>query len=103
MNLSRYDLPWAKKEHYLEATVGDYDGGDGVRFTLDEYPTCYRRGPWRLLVEVAPGPGHRLWGCFDDQDQPMRWYHHQENALSEADAIAKVLKEDRNRKKGERA
>jgi len=92
------DMNWIKIDRYQEATIGDFAGGDGVRFTLTEHPTCYRRGSWRLLIEVAEGPGHILWGCFDDQDQPQRNYHKRENALSEAQAIADVLLQDRNQK-----
>ena len=80
---------------YEEATVGDWTKQDGVRFTLVKYPTCYRRGPWKLLVEVASGPAHHLWGCFDLQDQPERWYHLEESARREAQAIADVLVRDR--------
>lgn len=78
-----------------EAFLKDFHGGDGVRFTLTHHPTCYRRGPWRLLVEVAEGKGHIFWGCFDDADQPMRYYHQESAALSEAQAIADVLAGDR--------
>lgn len=92
------DLNWIKIDRYQEAVIGDFAAGDGVRFSLTTHPTCYRRGPWRLLVEVAEGPGHILWGCFDDQDQPNRWYHKRENALSEAQAIADVLLKDRQGK-----
>jgi len=78
-----------------EAILGNPDIGDGVRFWISHMPTCYRRGPFRLGIEVAGGHRHHLWGCFDDQDQPMRWYHKKENALSEAQAIADVLWVDR--------
>ena len=79
----------------VEAMIGDYAAGDGVCFTLEYRRTCYRRGPWRLLVEVASGPGHTKWGCFDEQDQPMRYYHNEECARREAQSIADVLASDR--------
>lgn len=88
-------LEWKKVDFYEEATLGDFAGGDGVRFTLCFHLTCYRRGPWRLLIEVAPGPGHHKWGCFDEADQPERYYHLEENAHTEARAIAAVLVSDR--------
>jgi len=80
----------------LDAILGDFDGGDGVRFSLVHYPTCYRRGPWKLLIEVEDR--NHTWGCFDDQDQPMRWYHSKQRALEEAQAIADVLVADHARK-----
>lgn len=89
--LGNSKLDWKKIDSYEEAIVGDFSGGDGVRFSLCFYATCYRRGQWRLLVEVASGPKHELGGCFDEQDQPQRWYHKRENAISEAQAIADVL------------
>jgi hypothetical protein len=92
-------LEWKQEGGYEEAIIGDFDGGDGLRFSLCFYVTCYRRGQWRLLVEVASGPKHEAWGCFDEQDQPQRWYHSRENALSEAQAIAAVLITDRMERK----
>jgi hypothetical protein len=89
-------LRWKNLGSYEEANIGDFEKGDGVRFCLTHYMTCYRRGPWRLLIEVCSGPKHILWGCFDDQDQPMRWFHKRENCLSEAQAIADVLLAGRN-------
>ena len=88
-------LAWEKVSAHREATIGDFAGGDGIRFTLEHYPTCYRRGQWRLMVEVAEGEGHEKWGCFDDSDQPMRWYHSEAAALGEAHLIATVLCTDR--------
>jgi hypothetical protein len=82
-------------ERVMEATVGDFERGDGVRFTLDHRPTCYRRGTWHLLIEVASGPHYHAWGCFDEQDQPSRWYHDQHTAQEEARRIAAVLVRDR--------
>lgn len=79
-----------------EAILGDFTGGDGVRFSIQHQPTCYRRGPWRLLVEVAT-LHHERWGCFDEQDQPMRYYHQESCARSEAQAIATVLWRDRSK------
>jgi hypothetical protein len=90
-------LVWQVIDRYQEAVLGDFEEGDGVRFSLEYYPTCYRRGRWRLLVEVAQGPAHKLWGCFDDQDMPLRWYHFEANAKAEAQEIARVLLADRTR------
>lgn len=92
-------LEWRTLHGYEEVTIGEFYLGDGVRFTLTQHPTCYRRGPWRLLVEVADGPMHEAWGCFDDQDQPLRYYHKRENALSEAQALADVLLTDRRKRR----
>lgn len=89
-------LIWKDEQWGPEAILGDFSKDDGVRFSLVHYPTCYRRGPWRLLIEVSDV--HRTWGCFDDQDQPQRWYHSKERALSEAQAIADVLVADHERK-----
>jgi hypothetical protein len=83
--------------HWWESRLGT--SNDGVRFTVEHYPSCHRRGPWRLIVQVLPGPRYHDWGCFDEQDQPMRWYHQREVAFSEAEAIAKVLLTDRNKSK----
>ncbi len=96
-------LVWCKVRgegghEYEEATLGDFAGGDGVRFTLDHRPTCYRRGPWNLLVEVARGPSHEKWGCFDAADMPERLYHVEECARREAQAIADVLRADRSKR-----
>jgi hypothetical protein len=92
-------LVWVRAEHHREAIIGDFAGGDGVRFTLQHMPTCYRRGPWKLLVEVAHGSMHKAWGCFDDADQPMRYYHYENSAIAEAQAIARVLVADRSKHK----
>ena len=94
-------LNWQGVGEYKARTaiLGDFAAGDGVLFSLEYYPSCYRRGPWKLLVEVASGSGHLKWGCFDDQDQPLRWYHSEAAALSEAQAIADVLAKDRAEKK----
>ena len=54
-------LSWNPVERREEAVLGDFARGDGVRFTLERHPTCYRRGEWKLLVEVASGPAHHLW------------------------------------------
>ena len=78
---------------YQEARIGI--PGDGVSFALTYQPTCYRRGPWLLQIEVDSGPAHHLWGCLDAQDQPWRYYHHEECAKREADALAAVLLRDR--------
>jgi len=90
-------LNWLQREGYQEATIGDYYAPehDGVRFSIQFYSTCYRRGRHRLLIEIGVGPNHEKWGCFDEADQPQRWYHLEENAKSEAEAIATVLLRDR--------
>lgn len=80
---------------YQECVLGTQQ--DGVYFTLMHMPSCYRRGPYRLLVTVFGGPNHHKWGCFDADDQPMRWYHLKVNALEEAEALARVLWADRYR------
>lgn len=74
-------LVWKQNglDNYDESQLGTPD--DGVLFTLSYWPTCYRRGPWRLLVTVCGGENHRLWGCFDEADQPERNYHFRECAL----------------------
>ena len=89
-------LEWKDTQYGPEAVIGDFDGGDGVRFSVMHMPTCYRRGPWRLLVEVEDC--RRAWGCFDDQDQPMRYYHSLKRLKEEAQAIADVLVADHERK-----
>ena len=87
-------LHWQQKDtNWEEAQLGTKQ--DGVLFTLTHHPTCYRRGPYRLLVEVCSDPKHHVWGCFDDQDQPLRNFHSRDNALSEAEALAGVLWYDR--------
>jgi hypothetical protein len=90
-------LDWKDQGGWDEALLGS--PGDGVLFELSYQPTCYRRGPYKLLIEVCGGPNHIRWGCFDDADQPLRWYHKKENALSEAEEIAKVLWADRHQEK----
>lgn len=89
-------LDWKDTEFGPEAILGDFAGGDGVRFSLMLMPTCYRRGPYRLLVQVADRD--RTWGCFDEADAPMRWYHSLLRANEEAQAIADVLTEDHDAK-----
>lgn len=84
-------LGWVSDGYHYEARIG---GLSGVTFTLEYLPSCYRRGQWRLLVVVDHGPDHERWGCFDDADQPMRYYHKLESAVAEADAIAEVLLAD---------
>ena len=88
-------LIWKKTPWGMEAILADFSGGDGVRFSLEHVPTCYRRGPWKLYVEVTSSPNHHKWGCFDDADQPTRWYHRRSNAVDEAALIAEVLWKDR--------
>lgn len=69
--------------------------GDDVAFCLTHQPSCYRRGPYKLLIEVCSGENHHKWGCFDEQDQPVRYFHSEQNAKGEAEAIARVLWKDR--------
>jgi hypothetical protein len=87
-------LNWKEIDGYQEAVLGSWPE-DGVRFSLERYPSCYRRGRHRLLIEVCGGPKHYAWGCLDESDQPMRHYHSEDNAKSEANLIARVLWEDR--------
>lgn len=88
-------LEWKDTQYGPESHLGDFDGGDGVRFSVMHMPTCYRRGPWRLLIEVEDR--ERTWGCFDSQDEPMRWYHSFDRLKEEAQAIADVLVADHER------
>lgn len=88
-------LAWKSYGGYREAILGDFEGGDGARFYLEHVPTCYRRGQYKLFVEVAQGKRHHWWGCFDAADQPLRWYHDEAAARSEAQHIADVLWTDR--------
>lgn len=76
-----------------EAFLGEPD--DGVHFSMTHHPTCYRRGRWRLFITINSGQGYYKWGCFDDQDQPLRYYHLKESLLKEADEIARTLIIDR--------
>lgn len=85
------NLRWTKHETWWEAKLGAPSKGDGVTFTVQHWPTCHRRGPYVLTVEVASGQGHELWGCFDSQDQPVRYYHVLDSLLDESDALAAVL------------
>lgn len=86
-------LTWVPVDGGEEAQLGTPK--DGVLFTYTFHPTCHRRGPHRLLVEVCGGPAHHLWGCFDEADQPLRNYHRPDNLKSEAEEIAKVLWQER--------
>lgn len=96
---SKPPLVWKAKRmtdfysSWEEAQLGE--PSDGVLFYLTYHPTCYRRGPWRLLIEVCSGVNHRSWGYFDESDQPMRYYHDKQNAIREAQEIANVLWADR--------
>lgn len=82
-------LSWTPQRGWSEAQLGQLR--DGVRFLLMHQPSCYRRGKWKLLIEVCGGEAHRLWGCFDDQDQPVRYYHNETCARQEAESLAQVL------------
>lgn len=93
-------LDWKDTPHGPEVILGNFDDDDGVRFSIMHLATCYRRGPWRLLIEIEDR--NRTWGCFDDQDQPMRYYHSLERLKDEAQAIADVLVADHDRKAAER-
>jgi hypothetical protein len=85
-------LPWRQAStSWYEAYLPNPDGTQGVRFSLSIHPTCYRRGMYRLLIEVFGGKYHHDWGCFDDADQPARNYHNHFVALVEADSIARIL------------
>ncbi len=85
-------LTWEDRGGYLWAELGE--PGLGVTFSLQNLPTCYRRGPWKLHVVVEAGPMHESWGCLDYQDVPTRWYHSKDNAMDEAERIARVLLDD---------
>lgn len=89
-------LSWGAHGSHSEAWIGSRD--DGVRFTIEHRPTCRRRGEWRLLVEVIGG-SHR-WGCFDEQDQPTRYYFSEAVARLEADRIAAALFKEHDRAVG---
>lgn len=82
-------LEWKDTAYGPEAILGNFEAGDGVRFSIAHQPTCQRRGPWKLLIEVSDLAMD--WGCFDDQDQPVRFYHSDRAAREEAESIAKVL------------
>jgi hypothetical protein len=90
------NLDWKDTQFGPEAILGDFGAGDGVRFSVMHMATCYRRGPWRLLIEIEDQ--HRTWGCFDDQDEPTRYYHSLDRLKAEAQAIADVLVADHSRK-----
>jgi hypothetical protein len=83
-------------QRYSEALIGNWPN-DGVRFGISYQPTCHRRGPYKLLIEVCGGPNHHKWGCFDEADQPVRYFHKLSNAIDEACQIAKVLLAEREK------
>lgn len=85
-------LKWSGAAYGPEATLGDFSQHDGVRFSVMFLATCYRRGQWRLLIEIASHD--HAWGCFDEQDQPVRYYHSLVCLKAEAQAIADVLVND---------
>jgi len=88
-------LFWVRRAQNLEdAQLPNPDGTIGVLFSLSHRPINYRRGPYRLLIEVMDGIWHHEWGCFDEQDQPERYYHSKANAQLEAGLIATVLASD---------
>lgn len=98
--IPRHDLEWLPDPEYprvINATIGVVAEQDSVRFTIQNMPTCYRRGPFQLMIEVVHGPMHERWGCFDEADQPLRWFHDENNAKDEAAMIAAVLMKDRYR------
>lgn len=85
-------LKWVDRtETWRDAALLNPDGTVGVQFTLTYQASCQRRGRWKLLIEVAAGKWHHAWGCFDEQDQPMRLYHNTSAALLEAETLADVL------------
>jgi len=92
-------LKWKEDNpHYFEAILMfNNDPDDFARFGISICPTCYRRGPYRLLIEICGNENHIKWGCFDDQDQPTRYYHDLRNAISECELIARVLLIDRTK------
>lgn len=47
-------LHWFQLDAYeWQAVIGKPSAGDGVTFHMSYYSSCYRRGQWRLLIEVA--------------------------------------------------
>lgn len=92
-HLKHDKINWLDKGNNLEGSIGNKD--DGVMFYLEFQPTCYRRGKYKLTIEICAGTNHVKWGCFDHQDQPMRYYHHTDTAMIEAQAIARILLRDR--------
>lgn len=94
-----YPLAWTQDvakygPYYQEAVLTNPDATVGVRFSIEYMPTCYRRGPYKLLIEIIDGKYHYAWGCFDLADQPMRYYHSERHAMAEAQLIANVLQID---------
>lgn len=93
-----YPLAWVPKARfgssYREAVLTNPDASVGVRFSIVYQPTCYRRGQYKLLIEIMDGPYQFAWGRFDNQDQPLRYYHSDSHALAEAQMIADVLQID---------
>ncbi len=90
-------FPWVKDgsggtDHLY--TIGVYPL-DGMMFTKSYMKTCRRRGPFRLFIEECVGRNKPKWGCFDEVDQPMRWYHNPECLNIEARSLAIVLLQDR--------
>lgn len=92
-------LVWGETDFGAEATLGDFASGGWVRFSLRFLATCHRRGQWRLLVEMSGSPA--AWGCFDESDQPMRYYHDRGRAMAEAEAIASMLIREREQREQE--
>lgn len=76
-----------------EARIGV--DNDCVIFHYQYMPTNYRRGPHRLLIEVCGGENHEKWGCFDEPDQPTRYFQSEQNLKEEALLLAQVLLTDR--------
>lgn len=88
-------LDWQRRgPSWEQATLPNPDGTIGVYFTLSHHPTCRRRGPYLLLVEVAGGLYCHRYGWLDWQDWQGRNYHDLERAKAEAQAIADVLVKD---------
>lgn len=91
------ELEWETSADFgtlARAVLKSPDGTDGVVFELSVHPTCHRRGPYWLRMWVEGGPYHHAWGCLDEQDQPLRFYHLLESAQKEANAIAAALQRD---------
>ena len=84
---SAMPLSWTDIGGYCEAGISNSSGG--ARFTITYHATCNRRGPWRLLIEVS-----KSWGCFDEADEPQRYYHSLKRALGEAQDIADAIVPD---------
>lgn len=80
-------LDWkSPNSSILEATVGDFFSGDGIRFSLTFRQSKHIKGRWRLSIDTFDS-GNK-WGGLDYEDHPPRWFHLKSCAKAEAEAIA---------------